>query len=884
MIGGLEGGEAVAFASGMAACAAVMGALPDGGQLLLGDDCYLGVAGVAEAGARDHGWRVERLPVADERWARARRDRRHGLARVALEPAARGGRRRADLRGAAAKRSDAGGRQHLRHAAPAASARAGRGRGRALGHEVHRRPLRPAPRRGGGPRRRRGRTAPGDAWPDRCHTGRARSLPRAPRSADAAAAPAAGLGHGRRAGGAARCPSGRRARPLPGLRRGGELRAGRRRRGRPGLPEDADHPPRHEPRRRGHEHGAPRHARRPGARPAEPDPHERAAASTWTTSGPTSSRRCDRSGRLARQRGQPEARAPRAPAPRSRSARATGGCPRSARRPRAAGARRGPRPRRSGRAASPPPAPPRARPRPRTRGRGRPARSSVSARSSTAGAGAPAVALGGLLQLALERPPVAALRLELEPVARAPRRPAPRPPRARARRARAAGARAPGEPPRSAAATKRVDLGAQLLPLRGGEEARARGVAERQPRAGQRPLGRHALGLQRRGDPGRGQRLEAHELAARDHRVEHAAERLGEQDQVHERAPAPRASSAAGWPPRRSWCPRARARTPGASASNGVRVAALTTGPSTSSTRITCAPLGRTQVRSGCVPDATRWRTDSGSSEPSGEQLGREGARRGALAGAGGAVEEVGVRGRARERGGEHHPRLRVVLGAGEDGDAHARAPLRAASTAASTSACTSWAGAAGVDPPPAPRVRVGQPVVGLRHGALELEALVLEAVEHARRAPRRRPGRARAGTSGRGADPRWRSGSRARPPPPPARGRRPGRPASCRGSGPRSRPCRSRAPAGSPRPPARRARRRRGAPRRAGPARAPRPSRGRARARRAPSRPARARATASAPSASHEQPRLRGLPRAVDSLEGDEQAAHRGDRSRGRC
>ena len=68
VIGGLEGGEAVAFASGMAACAAVMGALPDGGQLLLGDDCYLGVAGMAEAGARDHGWRVERLPVADERW------------------------------------------------------------------------------------------------------------------------------------------------------------------------------------------------------------------------------------------------------------------------------------------------------------------------------------------------------------------------------------------------------------------------------------------------------------------------------------------------------------------------------------------------------------------------------------------------------------------------------------------------------------------------------------------------------------------------------------------------------------------------------------------------------------------------------------------------
>jgi cystathionine gamma-synthase len=68
VIGGLEGGEAVAFSSGMATCAAILGELPDGGHLVLGDDCYLGVAAVAEAGARDHGWNVERLPVADERW------------------------------------------------------------------------------------------------------------------------------------------------------------------------------------------------------------------------------------------------------------------------------------------------------------------------------------------------------------------------------------------------------------------------------------------------------------------------------------------------------------------------------------------------------------------------------------------------------------------------------------------------------------------------------------------------------------------------------------------------------------------------------------------------------------------------------------------------
>jgi cystathionine gamma-synthase len=73
LIGGLEGGEAVAFSSGMAACAAILSGLPSGAQLVLGDDCYQGVAGLAEAGARDRGWKVERLPVADDRWiARAR--------------------------------------------------------------------------------------------------------------------------------------------------------------------------------------------------------------------------------------------------------------------------------------------------------------------------------------------------------------------------------------------------------------------------------------------------------------------------------------------------------------------------------------------------------------------------------------------------------------------------------------------------------------------------------------------------------------------------------------------------------------------------------------------------------------------------------------------
>jgi cystathionine gamma-synthase len=67
MLGGLEGGGAVAFSSGMAACAAVLGQLPSGAHLALVDDCYQGVAAIAEAGARDHGWRVERLHATDPR-------------------------------------------------------------------------------------------------------------------------------------------------------------------------------------------------------------------------------------------------------------------------------------------------------------------------------------------------------------------------------------------------------------------------------------------------------------------------------------------------------------------------------------------------------------------------------------------------------------------------------------------------------------------------------------------------------------------------------------------------------------------------------------------------------------------------------------------------
>jgi cystathionine gamma-synthase len=68
MLGGLEGGHAVAFSSGMAACAAVLGQLPTGAHLALVADCYQGVAAIAEEGVRAHGWRLERLPATDSSW------------------------------------------------------------------------------------------------------------------------------------------------------------------------------------------------------------------------------------------------------------------------------------------------------------------------------------------------------------------------------------------------------------------------------------------------------------------------------------------------------------------------------------------------------------------------------------------------------------------------------------------------------------------------------------------------------------------------------------------------------------------------------------------------------------------------------------------------
>jgi cystathionine gamma-synthase len=65
VVGGLESGKAVAFASGMAAIASVFDQLSAGAVAVLPDDCYQGVAGLVAAGAARQRWSIQRLAVDD---------------------------------------------------------------------------------------------------------------------------------------------------------------------------------------------------------------------------------------------------------------------------------------------------------------------------------------------------------------------------------------------------------------------------------------------------------------------------------------------------------------------------------------------------------------------------------------------------------------------------------------------------------------------------------------------------------------------------------------------------------------------------------------------------------------------------------------------------
>jgi len=71
IVGGLESGKSVVFASGMAAIASVFDQLVSGAVIVLPDDCYQGVAGLATAGAQRQRWTVHRVAVDDtDGWIR----------------------------------------------------------------------------------------------------------------------------------------------------------------------------------------------------------------------------------------------------------------------------------------------------------------------------------------------------------------------------------------------------------------------------------------------------------------------------------------------------------------------------------------------------------------------------------------------------------------------------------------------------------------------------------------------------------------------------------------------------------------------------------------------------------------------------------------------
>jgi cystathionine gamma-synthase len=65
IVGGLEGGSAVAFASGMAGIASVFEGLRQGSVVAIPDDCYQGVSGLANAGEERGRWSVRRIGVTD---------------------------------------------------------------------------------------------------------------------------------------------------------------------------------------------------------------------------------------------------------------------------------------------------------------------------------------------------------------------------------------------------------------------------------------------------------------------------------------------------------------------------------------------------------------------------------------------------------------------------------------------------------------------------------------------------------------------------------------------------------------------------------------------------------------------------------------------------
>jgi cystathionine gamma-synthase len=65
VLGELEGGTAVAFASGMAAAAAILDLLHTGARIVAPTDCYAGVLGLLDDGQRQGRWQVDLADITD---------------------------------------------------------------------------------------------------------------------------------------------------------------------------------------------------------------------------------------------------------------------------------------------------------------------------------------------------------------------------------------------------------------------------------------------------------------------------------------------------------------------------------------------------------------------------------------------------------------------------------------------------------------------------------------------------------------------------------------------------------------------------------------------------------------------------------------------------
>lgn len=75
VLGGLEGGQALVFSSGMAAAAAVLHRLPVGAHVVVSSDPYHGVEGLLDEGVEQGRWRVTHLDPADTgAWMAAARE------------------------------------------------------------------------------------------------------------------------------------------------------------------------------------------------------------------------------------------------------------------------------------------------------------------------------------------------------------------------------------------------------------------------------------------------------------------------------------------------------------------------------------------------------------------------------------------------------------------------------------------------------------------------------------------------------------------------------------------------------------------------------------------------------------------------------------------